>query len=184
MGSLQNFNRNHLVFPNPISRIRAPRLWGPTWICVPESAVENPCAIVRDNQKMSIRGYFMNLLWLLLSKICGRFDFLPLIYRGNTSLLLLLSLIDLINPALQPNSSRTRSKTTKELKPMLFKPVQCQSCQTKCTQCCTFHLLRFCITTSWFWRNFGIMKFSASQRLTCQTKWLNAGLSILHVSAL
>ena len=89
-----------------------------------------------------------------------------------------------INPALQPNSSRTRSKTTKELKPMLFKPVQCQSCQTKCTQCCTFHLLRFCITTFWFWRNFGIMKFSASQRLTCQTKWLNAGLSILHVSAL
>ena len=81
-------------------------------------------------------------------------------------------------------SSETRSKTTKELKPMLFKPVQCQSCQTKCTQCCTFHLLRFCITTFWFWRNFGIMKFSASQRLTCQTKWLNAGLSILHVSAL
>ena len=68
-----------------------------------------------------------------------------------------------MNPALQPNSSRTRSKTTKELKPMLFKPVQCQSCQTKCTQCCTFHLLRFCITTFWFWRNFGIMKFSGSQ---------------------
>ena len=67
---------------------------------------------------------------------------------------------------------------------MLFKPVQCQSCQTKCTQCCTFHLLRFCSTNFWFSFNFGIMKFSASQCQTCQTKLLNAGLAIFPVSAL
>ena len=86
--------------------------------------------------------------------------------------------LSFINPALQPNSSGTLSKTAKELKPMLFKPVQCQSGQTKCTQCCTFHLLRFCSTNFWFSLNFGIVNFSASQCQTCQTKLLNAGLAI------